>query len=61
MLYNSIYRADSQLLVNMHVYGVPAYNAPTFHLRKIAGGEIAVTYLDSFEHVWNSSTPVPED
>lgn len=35
VLYNSIYRADNQLLVNMHVYGVPAYNAPTLHLRKI--------------------------
>src|SRR6185437_1374778 len=58
VLYNSIYRADNQLLVNMHVYGVPAYNAPTLHLRKIAGGEIAATYLDSFAHVWNTSTPV---
>lgn len=60
VLYNSIYRADNQLLVNTHVYGVPAYNAPTLHLRKIAGGEIAATYLESFEHVWDSSIPVTE-
>jgi transcriptional regulator with XRE-family HTH domain len=61
VLYNSIYRADNQLLVNMHVYGVPAYSAPVLHLRKIAGGEIAATYLDSFEHVWDSASPVGED
>jgi transcriptional regulator with XRE-family HTH domain len=61
VLYNSIYRADNQLLVNTHVFGVPAYNAPTLHLRKIAGGEIASTYLESFEHVWNSSIPVTEE
>ena len=28
VLYNSIYRADDQLLVNTHIYGVMANNAP---------------------------------
>ena len=37
VLYNSIYRADDQLLVNTHIYGVMANNAPVFHLRKISG------------------------
>ena len=41
ILYNSIYRGDDQLLVNTHVYGVPAFRAPVWHLRKVAGGEIA--------------------
>ena len=41
MLYNSIYRADDQLLVNTHIYGIMANNAPVFHLRKIPGGEMA--------------------
>ena len=61
VLYNSIYRSDNQLLVNMHVYGMPAYSAPALHLRKVAGGEMTATYLESFEHVWNSAVPVTED
>ncbi|MBV2362258.1 XRE family transcriptional regulator [Streptomonospora nanhaiensis] len=57
-LYNSIYRADGQLLVNTHVYGAPASNAPVFHLRKIAGGGMVNTYLESFERVWDEATPL---
>ena len=60
ILYNSIYRGDDQLLVNTHVYGVTAARAPVWHLKRIAGGEIASTYLDSFERVWDTATPVPE-
>lgn len=56
-LYNSIYRADDQLLVNTHIYGVMANNAPVFHLRKLPGGEIAGTYLESFERVWDGAAP----
>lgn len=41
VLYNSIYRADDQVLVNTHVYGFPAPHAPVWHLRKVAGGELA--------------------
>ena len=59
ILYNSIYRGDDHLLVNTHIYGVPAAGAPVWHLRKVAGGEIASTYLESFEHVWDSAAPVP--
>jgi transcriptional regulator with XRE-family HTH domain len=57
VLYNSIYRADDQLLVNTHIYGVMANNAPVFHLRKIPGGEMASTYVESFERVWDDATP----
>jgi hypothetical protein len=56
ILYNSIYRSDDQLLVNTHIYGMMANNAPTFHLRKIPGGDMVNTYLESFEHVWESAT-----
>ena len=59
VLYNSIYRADEQLLVNTHIYGVMASNAPVFHLRKIPGGEMASTYIESFEQVWEGATPYP--
>ena len=58
VLYNSIYRADDQLFVNTHVYGVPAPHAPVWHLRKVAGGELASIYLESFERVWDTAVPL---
>ena len=57
VLYNSIYRADGEMLVNSHVYGQPAAQAPVMHLRQIAGGTLVGTYLDSFERVWSESRP----
>ena len=60
VLYNSIYRADNQLLVNTHVYGMIAAHAPLWHLKKVAGGELVTTYMESFEHVWEVSNPVME-
>jgi hypothetical protein len=58
MLYNSIYRADDQLLVNQHTYGTPAAQAPVFCLSDADSGEMAALYLDSFERVWVSSDPI---
>jgi transcriptional regulator with XRE-family HTH domain len=60
ILYNSIFRADDQLFVNTHIYGIMANNAPFFHLRKIPGGAIAATYVESFERVWSEAEPLPE-
>ncbi len=37
-LYNSIYRADDQMLVNAHAWGVNAYGAPMWHLRRNSDG-----------------------
>lgn len=56
VLYNSIYRADGQLLVNTHIYGVPGASAPVLHLRRVAGGGMVTTYIDSFEQVWDRAT-----
>ncbi|MEU4220824.1 XRE family transcriptional regulator [Actinoplanes sp. NPDC026623] len=58
VLYNSIYRADDQVLVNTHIYGSPASQAPVLHLRRVAGGGMVTTYLDSFERVWDDATPL---
>ncbi len=60
ILYNSIFRADDQLFVNTHIYGVMANNAPFFHLRKIPGGAMAVNYFESFERVWTEAVPLSE-
>ncbi|MEV2278985.1 XRE family transcriptional regulator [Nocardiopsis sp. NPDC049922] len=57
-LYNSLYRADDELLVNTHVYGAPAAQAPVFHLRKIPGGGMMSTYMESYEKVWDGATPL---
>lgn len=59
VLYNSIYRADDQFLVNTHVYGVAASNAPFLHLRRVPGGDMVNTYETSFERVWDSARPLP--
>lgn len=58
ILYNSIYRADDQVLVNTHIYGTPASNAPVLHLRHVNGGDMVGTYLESFDRVWNAGTPL---
>jgi hypothetical protein len=58
-LYNSIYRADDQLLVNTHIFGAGAPDAPVLHLRRVPTGDMVTMYLDSFEKVWNSATPAP--
>jgi transcriptional regulator with XRE-family HTH domain len=58
VLYNAIYRADDQLLVNQHAYGIPAAQAPVFCLSASGGGEMAALYLDSFERVWDRSVPL---
>jgi transcriptional regulator with XRE-family HTH domain len=60
VLYNSIYRADDQILVNTHLYGLPAAHAPVWHFRKVPGGEVTAAYLESFERVWEVAQPVPE-
>ncbi|WP_308121164.1 XRE family transcriptional regulator [Paractinoplanes bogorensis] len=54
VLYNSIYRADNDLLINAHVFGRPASHAPVLHLRRHVPEGMAATYLDSFERVWAS-------
>jgi hypothetical protein len=52
VLYNSIYRVDSQLFVNQHAYGIPASHAPVFCFRESESGDMVVAYLESFERVW---------
>ncbi|MEU6659579.1 helix-turn-helix transcriptional regulator [Streptomyces sp. NPDC046821] len=57
-LYNSIYRADNELLANGHVYGVGAYLAPVLHLQRVPGGELFDTYSESVERVWENARPI---
>ena len=57
ILYNSIYRAGDQLLVNQHTCGIPAAHAPVFHIMRTPGGEMAEAYLTSLERVWATGQP----
>jgi transcriptional regulator with XRE-family HTH domain len=55
MLNNSIYRADDELLVDQHAYGIPHGRTPVLRLRQSDGGDMVTTYLESFERVWDQS------
>ncbi|MEU6713952.1 XRE family transcriptional regulator [Nonomuraea sp. NPDC046802] len=55
VLYNSIYRADDDLLINTHAYGTPAAQAPVIHLRALGSSAAAATYLGSLESIWTSA------
>ncbi|MCK8438014.1 helix-turn-helix transcriptional regulator [Streptomyces sp. D2-8] len=59
-LYNSIYRADDEMLVNPHVYGIGAFMAPVLHLRRLPGGGMFDTYANSIEHTWDNARPITE-
>jgi transcriptional regulator with XRE-family HTH domain len=52
-LYNSIYRADNQLLINQHAYGFPAAQSPAFNLHKTESDKMFGGYLESFQRVWS--------
>jgi hypothetical protein len=58
VLYNSIYRADDQLFVNQHAYGIPAAHSPVFCYRKSESDDIATAFLDSFDRVWMSTKSI---
>lgn len=58
VLYNSMYRADDELFVNQHAYGVPAAHAPVFCFRQADDGDMVAAYLDSFERVWKAAVPL---
>lgn len=59
-LYNSIYRADDEMLVNPHVYGIGAYMAPVLHLRRLSGGGLFETYANSIEHTWQNARQITD-
>ena len=58
VLYNSIYRADDQFIVEQHAYGIPEAHAPVFQLSDSGDGDMAALYLESFERMWGNATPL---
>jgi len=58
VLYNCIFRADDQLLVSQHAYGILDARAPLLHLCSADGGDMVTTYLESFERIWAGAQPL---
>jgi transcriptional regulator with XRE-family HTH domain len=57
-LYTSIYRADNELLANIHVYGSVAGQSPVLHIRRLPGGRVFDQYMTAFDKIWTHATPV---
>jgi len=55
-LYNSIFRFDHEMLVNLHTYGVSAAQSPVLHLHRLGEGRLFEHYAASFERVWESAS-----
>ncbi|WP_051581716.1 hypothetical protein [Pseudonocardia acaciae] len=51
ILYNSIFRADDETLINPQVHGIAAAYAPVLQLRQVEEAGMLATYIDSFERV----------
>ncbi len=45
------------MLVNPHIYSMPAFRAPIIHLRRIQGGPLFQTYVECFDRIWAESRP----
>lgn len=58
ILYNSIYRSDTTMLVNPHAYGSGAPFNPVIHLQRVPGGRVFDHYQRSFERVWENAKPL---
>lgn len=59
-LYNSVYRSDSTMMVNLHVYGSGAPANPVMHLQQVPGGRLFEGYRRSVEAVWETGLPVTD-
>ncbi len=57
ILYNSMYRFDDTLLVNVHSHGALAGQSPVMQYKRLPNGPIWQYYMRSFENVWLNGVP----
>ncbi|MBO3748800.1 XRE family transcriptional regulator [Streptosporangiaceae bacterium NEAU-GS5] len=57
VLYNSIYRADDDLMVTLHVYAISDAQSPVLRFTVRHHNGPATAYLTSFEHTWTTAQP----
>lgn len=58
-MYNSVIRADDQMLVTPHLYGLKGYKAPLMLLRRLHEDCIFDNLIHHFDRVWATATPMP--
>lgn len=56
-LYASIFRYDSDAMINPHIWGSPASANPLLHIRDLGEDSMFHKYTESFEKVWDQSKP----
>ncbi|MEU3229642.1 XRE family transcriptional regulator [Nocardiopsis alba] len=55
ILYNSVYLTEKSLIVNHHIYGLPAAKTPVIEIDRSLSPHMAEIYARSFDMTWNSS------
>lgn len=59
-LYNSIFRFDDQMLTTPHLYATPGSAAPLLHLRQGVENGLFSRFVQHFENVWATTTPITQ-
>jgi hypothetical protein len=61
-VYASVFRYDTEAMINPHVWGSPASANPLLHVRDVGPDGMFSKYIESFERVWIGAKPwVPGD
>jgi hypothetical protein len=61
ILYNSLFRADDEMFVTPHLYGLHGSKAPLFHLRRLGSDSVFSNFTRHFEQVWETTKPIEEE
>jgi transcriptional regulator with XRE-family HTH domain len=54
-LYNSVYMTEKRILVNQHIYGIPASKSPVLEINQKFFPNMHETYKTSFRVAWNGA------
>ena len=57
-LYTSMFLADDAVYANHHIYKQPAGDNPVIELTRQAHEPLFDSYAGTFEHIWQTGTPV---
>ena len=58
VLYNSVFRADDEMLVNQHVFGAGAAQSPVLRLRRRGDGRLFAAHAQALERVWSAASDI---
>ncbi|MFB8763744.1 XRE family transcriptional regulator [Nocardiopsis alba] len=59
-LYNSVYLTEKRILVNQHIYGLPAAKSPVIEIDRTLPPGMAEIYARSFDLVWHNTSSSTE-